>query len=540
MFDKLPKVAYFCMEYGLDNSFKMYCGGLGILAGDYLKGAKENNVPIVGIGIKWKQGYVEQRIDNEGNLYDCYRAYNYDFLKDTGVKVKVKIRQEDVVCKVWKVDCFGNADLYLLDTDLEENASRFITGQLYGGSVEDRIAQEMVLGIGGVRALRGLGIKTDVYHFNEGHAALAGLELIREKMAKGLTFEKALLKTKKEIVFTTHTPVEAGNESHSMETLLYMNANLGFSVAELNQIGGVPFNMTIAAFRLARNANAVASLHNETANKMWRDIKNMPEIIGITNAIHKGTWVDDRITGNVTDLNKLWDAHVEIKRELISFVEDKNKVKLNPEVLLIGFARRAATYKRSDLIFKYEEQFEELLQKGKVQIIFSGKAHPMDNGGKKILLNLFEMSKKYPNNVVFIENYDMEIGKMLTRGCDVWLNNPRRPNEASGTSGMKAAMNGVLNCSILDGWWPEVCKDSINGWAIGDEEVLENIEEQDKKDAKALYETLLFKVIPRYYEDDKPKWRKMMQESIRSTSTFFATDRMVKDYYELLYKKQLP
>ncbi len=537
MFEKLPKVAYFCMEYGLDNSFKIYSGGLGILAGDYLKGAKEKSMPIVGIGIKWKQGYVEQRIDNAGNLYDCYRAYNYDFLKDTGVKVKVKIRQEEVVCKVWKVDCFGNTDLYLLDTDLEENASRFITGQLYGGSIEDRIAQEMVLGIGGVRALRALDLKTDVYHFNEGHAVLAGLELIREKMTKGLTFEKALLETKKEIVFTTHTPVEAGNESHSMEALLYMNASLDFSVAELNQIGGVPFNMTIAAFRLARKVNAVAALHNETAHRMWRNIKNKPEIIGITNAIHKGTWVDDRITASAANLNKLWDVHMETKKELINFVEGKNKVKLNLEVLLIGFARRAATYKRSDLIFKYEEQFEKLLKEGKVQIIFSGKAHPMDNGGKKVLLNLLEMSKKYSNSVVFIENYDMEIGKMLTRGCDVWLNNPRRPHEASGTSGMKAAMNGVLNCSILDGWWPEACKDGVNGWAIGDEEVLEDIEEQDRKDATALYETLLFKVIPTYYEDNKSKWRKMMQESIRSTSTFFATDRMVEDYYELLYKK---
>lgn len=531
------KVAYFCMEYGLHNDFKIYSGGLGILAGDYLKGAKENNMPIVGIGLRWKQGYSEQRIDDEGNLYDCYRAYNYDFLEDMDVKIKVRIRQEDITCKVWRVNCFGNVDLYLLDTDVEENANRLITSQLYGGGSEDRIAQEMVLGIGGIRALRALGIKTDVYHFNEGHAVLAGLELIKEKMSEGLAFEKALKKTRENIVFTTHTPVKAGNESHSIETLLYMKANLGLSVDQLNQIGGIPFNMTIAAFALSRKANAVAALHNETANNMWDKIENKPEIIGITNAIHKGTWVDERITKNLTDPNKLWDAHMEIKRELISFVKKKNNVKLNPDALLIGFSRRAATYKRSDLIFKHEKQLEMLLKEGKVQIIFSGKAHPMDDGGKRIVLNLVEMSKKYPNSVVFMENYDMEIGQMLTRGCDVWLNNPRRPNEASGTSGMKAAMNGVLNFSILDGWWPEACIDGVNGWAIGDEEVLDNTVEQDEKDAKALYETLLNKVIPIYYEE-KQKWIEMMKQSIETTSTFFATDRMVKDYYELLYTKQ--
>jgi len=338
-----PKVAYFCMEYGLDNDFKIYSGGLGILAGDYLKGAKENNMPIVGIGLRWKQGYSEQRIDEKGNLYDCYRAYNYDFLEDTGVKVKVRIRQEDITCKVWKVDCFGNVDLYLLDTDIEENSNRFITGQLYGGGSEDRIAQEMVLGIGGIRALRALGIKTDVYHFNEGHAVLAGLELIREEMHKGQKFEKALEKTREEIVFTTHTPVKAGNESHSIETLLYMKANLGLSVEQLNQLGGIPFNMTIAAFALSRKANAVAALHNETANIMWDEIENKPEIIGITNGIHKGTWVDERITRNLADLSNLWDAHMEIKKELIQFVEKKTKAKLNPDSLLIGFSRRAAT-----------------------------------------------------------------------------------------------------------------------------------------------------------------------------------------------------
>ena len=533
---QLPKVAYFCMEYGLDNSFKIYSGGLGILAGDYLKGAKDNNMPVVGIGIKWKQGYVEQRIDEKGNLYDCFRNYDYDFLEDTGIKVKVKIRQSDVYCKVWKVDCFGNTDLYLLDADIEKNSDRWITGRLYGGFDEERIAQEIVLGIGGVRALKALNIPVDIYHFNEGHAVLAGLELISEKMNAGMSFDKAWESTRKEVVFTTHTPVKAGNEKHSIETLVYMGANLGFSVEQMSRIGGIPFNMTVAALRLSRKSNAVSELHMQTANKMWAKIKKRSKIIGITNAIHVGTWVDKRMRKKFLNLDEMWNNHMEIKKELINFVERRCGVRLNLDALLIGFSRRAASYKRSDLIFKDEKRLEKYLKDGKVQIIFSGKAHPLDTMGKKVVLKLVEMSRKYPNSVVFIENYDMEIGQILTRGCDVWLNNPRRLNEASGTSGMKAAMNGVLNCSILDGWWPEACKDGINGWAIGNENISETVEEQDERDAKALYDTLLERVILTYYNHHQ-KWLEMMKESIESTKTFFSVDRMINDYYKLLYKK---
>lgn len=532
---QMPRVAYFCMEYGLDNQFKIYSGGLGILAGDHLKGAKDNNLPLVAIGLKWKQGYVEQKIDENGKLYDCYRQYDYDFLEDTGIKVKVRIRQNDVYCKVWRVECFGNAPLYLLDTDIEENTDRWITGQLYGGFSEDRIAQEIVLGIGGVRALRALGLEIDVYHFNEGHAVLAGLELIREKMDLGRSFEDAWREVRKEVVFTTHTPIKAGNEHHSIETLFYMGANLGFSVEQMSRIGGVPFNMTVAALRLSRKANAVAALHQETAVNMWKDIEGASEIIGITNAIHRGTWVDPRVQREFKDTDELWNTHMEIKKELIDSVRELTGISLNPEALLIGFSRRAASYKRSNLIFKDEKKLEEYLASGSVQIIFSGKAHPLDDSGKNIILNLVEMSKKYPNSVVFIPNYDMSIGKILTRGCDVWLNNPRRPNEASGTSGMKAAMNGVLNCSILDGWWPEACQHGVNGWAIGDEVIPDTVEEQDERDAKALYKALLEEVVPTYYE--RPgEWRKMMLASIDSTKDFFSVDRMVREYYEKLYR----
>jgi starch phosphorylase len=536
MTKQLPKVAYFCMEYGLDNSFKIYAGGLGILAGDYLKGAKDNHLPVIGIGIKWRQGYVEQRIDQEGNIYDCFRDYDYDFLKDTGIKVRVKIRHDDVYCKVWKVDCFKNADLFLLDTDLKENSDHWITGRLYGGFTEERIAQEIVLGIGGVRALRALNIPVDIYHFNEGHAVLAGFELMNEKIYTGMSFDETWESTRKEIVFTTHTPIKAGNEIHSIEALMYMGANLGFSAGQMSRIGGIPFNMTVAALRLSKIANAVSKLHAETANKMWGKIENRPKIVDITNAIHVGTWVDERMRKNFLGLDEIWDNHQEIKKELINFVEKRCRVRLNLNALLIGFSRRAAAYKRSDLIFKDEKRLERYLKEGKVQIIFSGKTHPLNTIGKKIVLHLVEMSRKYPNSVVFMENYDMEIGKMLTRGCDVWLNNPRRPNEASGTSGMKAAMNGVLNCSILDGWWAEACKDGLNGWAIGDENIPETVGEQDERDARALYDILLEKVIPTYYNHHQ-KWLEMMKESIESTQTFFSMDRMINDYYELLYKK---
>lgn len=535
--NNLPKVAYFCMEYGLDSDFKMYAGGLGILAGDYLKGAKDYNYPIVGIGIKWKQGYTDQVIGEDGRPYDTYHNYEYDCLEDTGVKVTVNIRQRNVVCKVWKVDKFGNAPLYLLDTDLPENEDNWITGQLYGGFGEERIAQEMVLGIGGVRALRALGIDIDVYHFNEGHAVFAGFELMREKMASGMSFDEALKACREEIVFTTHTPVIQGNESHYLDRIMYMGANNGLTIEQLIEIGGSPFNMTVAALRLSRISNAVAELHCKTANKMWAHVDNRSEIIGITNAIHIPTWVDEEMIDAAENDGDLWEIHMKNKKNLIEFIKERNGVELDSEALLIGFSRRAAPYKRSDLIFTDESIIDPLLREGKIQIVFSGKAHPLDDIGKKIVENIVKMTKKYPNSVVFLENYDMTIGRMLTRGADIWLNNPRRPKEASGTSGMKAAMNGVLNVSILDGWWPEACEHGVNGWQFGDGFESENIAELDAHDSKALYNVLLNEVIPTYY-DNRDKWIEMMKNSILSTKDRFSVKRMLEDYYNKMYIKK--
>ncbi|WP_264174111.1 alpha-glucan family phosphorylase [Clostridium estertheticum] len=536
--NNLPRVAYFCMEYGLSSDFKTYAGGLGILAGDHLKGAKDLNLPLVGIGLKWKQGYTEQIIDENGEVYDTYHNYHYEFLKDTGVKVTVNIRNIKVVCKVWKLEEFGNNPIYLLDTDIPENGDRWITGQLYGWFGEERIAQEIVLGIGGVKALRALNIPIDVYHFNEGHAVLAATELIKEKMQSGYSFEDSWVKTRDEVVFTTHTPIVEGNESHPIDKLEYMGAFNGLTRSQMIRLGGEPFNMTVAGLRLSRKANAVAKLHRETANKMWKTVADRPEIIGITNGIHKPTWVDERMTKACDNNGDLWETHITIKKELIEFIKERTGTTLCVDKLLIGFSRRAAPYKRSDLIFTSEDIISPLLKSGKVQIVFSGKAHPLDDIGKEIVAKLIRMMKKYPSSVVFLENYDMNIGRMLTRGSDIWLNNPRRPLEASGTSGMKAAMNGVLNCSILDGWWPEACNDGINGWQFGDGVGLDDLTEVelDKHDTLALYDTLINRVMATYY-GNREKWVEMMRESIRTTSYEFSVERMLNEYYNKMYIK---
>lgn len=541
---KRPQVAYFCMEYAIESNVKLYAGGLGILAGDYMKGACDDKYPITGIGIKWKQGYGEQYIEKEtGKPYDAYVNRTYDFLKDTGVTVGVTIKGRDVKIKVWQYDAHGVNNLYLLDTDIDGNdgEARWITGQLYGWFGEERVAQEMVLGIGGVRALRALGIKPQVYHFNEGHALFAGFELLREKMDQGASFENAWAKTREEVVFTTHTPIVQGNESHPIERFLYMGANLGLTKTQLRTLGGSPFNMTVGALRLSRKSNAVAALHEDTANKMWKKTKGRSEIIGITNAIHLPTWVDMEIVrlaeaydNSGKGADALWVRHMENKRDLIAFVEERSGVKLNPDVLLVGFSRRAAPYKRSNLIFTDRKFIEPLLKKGKLQIVFSGKAHPLDDGGKAIISDIVDMTKLYPESVVFLENYDMTIGRALTRGADIWLNNPRRPKEASGTSGMKAAMNGVLNVSILDGWWPEACQHGVNGWQFGDGYQSENEARCDSHDFKALKACLTKEVLPTFY-NDRAKWIGMMAASVNTTKVPFGMKRMLDEYYEKLY-----
>lgn len=531
---KQPKVAYFCMEFGLNEEFKIYSGGLGILAGDIMKAVKDLSLPFVGIGMLWRQGYTQQTVKADGVVVDSYPENRYDFLKDTNVEVTVRIRGQQVKAKVWLCDKFGNNPLYLLDTNVPGNPDPFITGQLYqGGTPEFRISQEMILGIGGYRALKALGIDVDIYHFNDGHPVLAGLEIIREAMDEdGLSFEKAFESTKTKVIFTTHTPVEAGNEEHDHELLKYMGAYNGLTYGQMLKIGGEPFNMTVAALRMAKISNAVAQLHGETANAMWKDVPRISKIRAITNGVHNGTWQDSRIIAAHNSGKGLDAAHLACKRELIEEINKRNGIKLDENVLTIGFARRAAPYKRSDLIFRKKEVIEQLLTQKKIQLVFSGKSHPCDLKGKEIVSNLYKMSLKYPGQVVFLQDYDMNIGALVTRGCDIWLNNPIRPMEASGTSGMKAAMNGVMNLSTLDGWWPEGCEHGVTGWQIGD--AYEG-KDQDDHDMKSLYKVLLDEVVPLYY-GNKERWQEMMAASIKMSEVQFSAARMMEEYYEFMYK----
>ncbi len=527
-----PKVAYLCMEFGLHESFPIYSGGLGILAGDILKAAKDLDLPMVGVGILWKEGYTNQFIDENNNPYDCAQEYSRDHLVDTGVDVKLSIRGEEVTCKVWKTEEFENVPLYLLDTGFQGSDYAWMTRQLYHGQPEDRVAAEMILGIGGVRALRALGIDVDIFHLNEGHAVFSGFELIREKTRMGIGFQDAWEECRQQVVFTTHTPVMAGNEEHDHGLLNYMGAYNGLQFQQVVAIGGEPFNMTVAGLRLSNTANGVSQLHGMTARSMWRGNEGTSPIIGITNGVHQTTWQHPQIKQIHQTQGNLWKPHMMAKRKLVNYIEDTTGVRLDVDNLIIGFARRAAAYKRIGLIFHHPEIIEPLLQERTVQLVFSGKAHPQDHVGKQVIRNLMKMVKKFPDSIVFLENYNMEIGRLLTSGCDVWLNTPQRPLEASGTSGMKAAMNGVLNLSVLDGWWPECCIHGDNGWQVSGGYEGPG---QTLVDASSLYEVLLTDVIPTYY-DDRKRWVEMMRASIDMALHRFTSARMLTEYYNILYQ----
>lgn len=524
------RVAYFCMEYGLDEELSLYAGGLGILAGDHIKSAGDLHAPLVAIGLYWREGYTIQRIGEDGRPYDSFAVQEHDFLQDVGVRFSVEVQGQEVECRALRCDRYGNAPLYLIEP--VEERHRWITRRLYGGGAHDRVAQEILLGVGGVRLLRALEHPVDVYHFNEGHAVFAGLELIREQMATGRSFEEAWSRVRDSIVFTTHTPVPAGNESHDLGLLREMGATLGLTDEQMVAIGGSPFNMTVAGLRLSHLANGVSKLHAETSRKMWAHVEDAAPIISITNGVHPPTWQDRRLRKayEAGDREALWAAHTAAKAELLQEIEARTGRRLLPDTLLIGFARRAAAYKRSDLIFRDAERVEPLLRDRKIQMVFSGKAHPQDEVGKKIVANLARLSREYPDSVVFVENYDMKVGRMMTRGSDVWLNNPIRPFEASGTSGMKAAMNGVLNFSILDGWWPEGCEHGVNGWQFGDAYEGEN---RDEHDLASLFAVLEGEILPTYY-GDRDRWIEMMLASIRMGANF-SSDRMVREYYETMY-----
>lgn len=540
MQNKNEKVAYFCMEFGLDQKLPLYAGGLGILAGDYLKAANDINAPIVGIGMLWWQDYTQQFINEDGYPYDTFPTHEFDSIKDTGKSVFVQVGHDSVECKIYVVDQLGNKPLYLLDTGRPGSQFGWITDKLYSGDDYNRIAQEVVLGIGGIRALRALNIEIDKYHFNEGHASFAGFELLREKMEYyNMSFEEALNQVREEIVFTTHTPVPAGNEAHDPYLLMEIGANNGLTMEQLIQIGGNPFNMTAACLHMSSIANGVSKLHGETAKKMWEHLDNAAQIISITNGVHRNTWQSAEIRDAYENNKDIWEAHHNAKQRLVNYIAKNTDSYMDPNSIIIGFARRAAPYKRSELIFRNTDKINDLLRSGKIQLVFSGKAHPNDNYGKDIVAKLVEMDQKYKDSVVFLENYDMEICRHLIQGCDVWLNNPKRPMEASGTSGMKAAMNGVLNLSVLDGWVAEGVEHNVHGWII--DELFSSMKEklgEDEKDLKALYKILREKVIPIYY-NDKNRWIRMMRASIEMSQRQFSAVRMLNEYYKMMYSKEI-
>jgi len=526
-----PHVAYFCMEYGLDDSFPIYAGGLGVLAGDFIKSARDLGLPMVAVGLRWERGYCVQRIGQDGQPYDEFPPYEHSFLEDTGVRTRVRVRGKEVGCRVWVTERFGHVPLFLIEPLRDED--RWITRRLYEAGTDPRLAQEILLGIGGVRALNWLGLSIATYHFNEGHAAFAGVEMIAERMEGGMPFPDAWADTRRRIVFTTHTPVKEGNEEHALKELRRMGACLELSGAEMRALGGDPFNMTVAGLRLSRRANGVSALHAETSRAMWAHIQDAAPIEAITNGVHAPTWQSTAIRDAKHDPQALWAAHERHKRELLAELERRQSLAFDPESLVIGFARRAAGYKRPDLILRDEAWLTRLLAEHRVVLLFSGKAHPDDRPGKGVIAKLVEVQKRHPGRVAFVENYSMVVGRVLTRGCDVWLNNPVRPLEASGTSGMKAALNGLLNLSILDGWWPEACEHGVNGWAIGS-----GGPSDDVADLAALQQTIERDVLPAWA--DRGRWIAMMQASIATGERAFTSDRMVREYFAKLYDAPAP
>ncbi len=602
------KIAYFSMEFGLHESLAVYSGGLGILAGDHLKSASDLGLPLAGVGLLYRQGYFRQYLNNEGWQQEIYPEndfYNLPLVLERDqagkpLEIELEFGPRHFKAHIWRVQV-GRVPLYLLDTNLEENnpEDRLITSQLYGGNQEMRILQEILLGIGGVRALRALRVIPNVCHMNEGHAAFQALERIRLIMEKRkISFNEALEVTRAGNVFTTHTPVEAGIDHFPTDLLdKYFSKyirSFGLSRDEFLGLGRQnaadqyeSFCMAVLALKLAGHANGVSQLHGEVSRAMWKNLwPELPEeqlpLSSITNGVHTRTWMsremssllirylgtrwlDDptehgvwRRIARIPDA-ELWRTHQSTRERLVDFARCRLKLQLkkvgatakeiatadevlDPEVLTIGFARRFATYKRGTLLLRDLDRLDRILNNPErpVQIIFAGKAHPHDTEGKELIRQIVQVShqERFRHRIVFIEDYDIEVARHLVQGVDVWLNTPRRPMEASGTSGMKVAFNAGLNLSILDGWWCEGYQGN-NGWAIGKGEVYADLEYQNLVESGALYDLLEKEVVPLYYQrgnDNLPRdWIAMMKASMQSLCPVFSTDRMVEEYAQLSY-----
>ncbi|HPX60187.1 MAG TPA: glycosyltransferase family 1 protein [Deltaproteobacteria bacterium] len=601
--DSSMKVAYFSMEYGLHESLPIYSGGLGILAGDHLKSASDLGLPLVGVGLLYRQGYFRQYLNNEGWQQEFYPEndfYNLPLILErdqNGVPLTFEldfgVRRFNV--QIWRVQV-GRIPLYLLDTNMESNSAedRLITAQLYFGDKEMRIIQEILLGIGGIRALHTLGIVPNVCHMNEGHAAFLALERVRLLMNKrGIGFREAREIVSAGNIFTTHTPVEAGIDHFPPELLDRFFSRyyrqLGLSRDEFLGLGRQnpansqeSFCMAVLALHLASHANGVSQLHGEVSRQMWKNLwPELPEeqspLTSITNGVHTRTWMSNQMArllvrylgvrwledptdhavwrrvSRIPDA-ELWRTQLIGREKLVDFARKRLKEQLikvgattkeiataeevlDPEILTIGFARRFATYKRGTLLLRDLDRLERILNNPDrpVQIIFAGKAHPQDHEGKELIRQIVQVShqERFRHRIVFIEDYDIEVARHLVQGADVWLNTPLRPMEASGTSGMKVAFNGGLNMSVLDGWWCEGYQGN-NGWAIGKGEVYEDVEYQNQVESRAIYDLLEKEIVPHYYDrgsDGVPRaWINTMKASLQTLCPVFSTDRMVQEY----------
>ena len=528
----LPNVAYFSMEIALDQSLSTYSGGLGFLAGSHMLSAGYLQMPMVGVTMLWSYGYYDQRIDHSGQVEVAYIRKYYDFLTDIDVTVEVDTFGEKVKVKAYRVEpeLFGACPVYLLTTDIEGNSewAKRISHRLYDGDERIRIAQETILGIAGVRVLQKVGYNFDVIHMNEGHALPAAFELLRQ-------YNGNLEEVKKKTVFTTHTPVAAGNEVHWVDTLMEGGFFAGCSRERAVQLGGENFSLTVAALRMSRIANAVSQLHGLVANKMWEWVDGRCPIRAITNAVNLHYWQDKRMSGDASD-EELLNAKLEMKKKLFKYIANVAGKRFDPNVLTITWARRFADYKRAWLILMNKERIEKLLNENKIQIIFAGKFHPDDVMGKEMFNKLLNRSHTL-KNVVVLPGYELKLSGMLKRGSDIWLNTPLRPFEASGTSGMSANANGALHLSIFDGWTVEGTFNGINGYTVEYEGLDDDMpwEERHWKDHECVMSIIEDQIIPTYY-NNKPEWARMMRQAIRTAEAYFNSDRMVIEYYNRLYK----
>lgn len=599
-------IAYFSTEFGLHETLPIYAGGLGVLSGDHLKEASDLGLPLVAVGFLYTRGYFVQHISEDGWQEARFQRLRYEdlpvvpVLNDDGqpLTVSVALPGREVLARLWEIHV-GRVPLYLLDTDVDGNTDgdRELTARLYTSDLEARISQEIILGIGGVRALRALGYNPSVWHMNEGHSAFMGLERAREIVAAGHPFEEAQEMVRAATIFTTHTPVPAGSDEFPLWLMdkyfaafwpqLGLDREAFINIARREMSWGETFSMPLLAFRFSGRRNGVSELHGQVARKMWhflwpdRSESEVP-ITSITNGVHTSTWLarqlhilfrrylgrdwlehldDPEMWEGVESIpdEELWAVHRHLKRKLVFYIRDRARrqwmrggvhpvqviasgVLLDPYALTIGFARRFATYKRASLILRDFDRLLALINQPNrpVQIIFAGKAHPDDHPGKMLIQEVYRAVKKAENGgrLVFLEDYDMNLARYLVQGVDVWLNTPRRPNEASGTSGQKAALNGVLNFSVLDGWWREGFNGQ-NGWAIGDDVDFDDPTVQDQRDYESLISTLENEIVPLYYhrvENGLPReWIARMKASIRTLAPQFSMRRMVKEYTERLY-----